>query len=188
VNRLAVCLIGSSLLAGAVTASAVELGDNVTLAADYVWRGKSQTDEEATIQGGFDLTSESGFYGGIWASNVGFDGSIEVDYVVGIGNSITESVSYDIHYVHYDYPNQPERQPNSDFEEIDFSLTLAGVTGGVAYSNDFSGETGTATYLYLDLDLSLPNEFGLTFHYGAQDIDAGGRLRRVVDFGEQEPV
>src|SRR3546814_1978703 len=43
---------------------------NVALGTDYVFRGISQTDEEPTVQGGFDWSHDSGIYLGIWGSNV----------------------------------------------------------------------------------------------------------------------
>src|SRR3546814_12414933 len=46
---------------------------NVALGTDYVFRGISQTDEEPTVQGGFDWSHDSGIYLGIWGSNVDFD-------------------------------------------------------------------------------------------------------------------
>ena len=54
---------------------------NVSFASDYVWRGMTQSDGPA-IQGGFDFEAESGFYAGIWGSNVNFnDGAgSELDY------------------------------------------------------------------------------------------------------------
>ena len=45
------------------------------------------------------------------------------------------------------------------------------MTIGVDYSNDFFDESGTGIRPYVDYSLSLPNEFGLDFHYGHQSID-----------------
>src|SRR5436190_4884162 len=40
---------------------------NVGITTDYVFRGYSQTDQNATVQGGFDATCGM-FYAGVWAS------------------------------------------------------------------------------------------------------------------------
>ncbi len=60
---------------------------SVALTTDYVWRGISQTNNDPAIQGQFDLSHESGFYIGAWASNVEFaDGSktsLELDAYAG---------------------------------------------------------------------------------------------------------
>ena len=58
---------------------------NFTLTTDYAFRGVSQTNEDAAVQGGFDYAhSPTGLYAGIWGSNVSFPpGSIELDYYGG---------------------------------------------------------------------------------------------------------
>ncbi|AKS41278.1 TorF family putative porin [Wenzhouxiangella marina] len=50
---------------------------DLTLGAysDYVFRGVSQTDEGPTPQLSLDVYGETGWYAGIWASDVDFDES-----------------------------------------------------------------------------------------------------------------
>ena len=56
-------------------ASAVEISGNVGLSSDYIWRGMTQTNGDAAINGGFDLATDNGFYFGTWSSNAGGAGS-----------------------------------------------------------------------------------------------------------------
>ena len=74
--------MGLTIMLSIPTFSAVSA--NVTFTSDYVWRGMTQSDGPA-IQGGFDFEDESGFYAGIWGSNVNFnDGAgSELDYYAG---------------------------------------------------------------------------------------------------------
>ncbi len=168
-SKMKLALLGSSLILASSSTYAAEISGNVALASDYVYRGISQTDEEATIQGGFDVAAESGLYAGVWASNIAFDGSIEIDIYAGFSGEFSESLGFDIGVLHYDYPN--DAGPNdSSFEEIYGSLSYKDLTLGVAYSSDFFLESGTATYIYIDYSVSLPNEFGLDFHYANQSI------------------
>ena len=75
----------------------------------------TQSDGPA-MQGGFDFEADSGFYAGIWGSNVNFnDGAgSELDYYAGYGFSLGE-VGVDLGYIAFDYP---ENQSGLDFEEI----------------------------------------------------------------------
>ena len=79
--------------------------------------------------------------------------------------------------IYYAYPDSDAADVlDYDFTEVYGSLSYdfgpAALTGGVNYSSDFFGfNTGNATYLYVGLDIPLPNEFGLGFHYGDQSID-----------------
>ncbi len=171
-KKLGIVVFTGSLLLCLGSVSSAEVSGNVSIATDYVYRGISQTSENAAIQGGFDIEADSGLYAGIWASNVNFDGSIEIDVYAGYGGSFTENVSYDIGVLHYEYPDDAQGgNPDSTFNEVYGSISAAGFTVGVNYSPDFFFESDTATYFYVDYELSLPNDFGLALHYGDQSID-----------------
>lgn len=171
--KLRMALVGSSMVFAAATAQAAEISGNVTLASDYVWRGVSQTDESATVQGGFDVASDSGLYAGVWGSNVAFAGSLEADFYAGFANDISDDFNYDVGVIRYQYPNQPAGTGDINFNEVYFNVGYKSLSLGLAYSSDFAG-AGKATYFSAGYDFSLPNEFGLGLHYGTQDIDAGG--------------
>lgn len=169
-HKSILALVGGSLVFVVASAQAAEISGNVTLATDYVWRGVSQTDEAAAIQGGFDVATDSGLYAGVWGSNIAFSGSVETDYYVGFSNDLNDSFGYDMGVLRYGYPNDPSGA-NTAFDELYGSVSFKDFTIGVSYSNDFSGETGRATYYSLGYDLSLPNDFVLTLHYGKQNIE-----------------
>jgi|TARA_Y100000310_G_scaffold326782_1_gene392146 uncharacterized protein (TIGR02001 family) len=172
-NKMRQLLAGGTLMLVAASMQAAEISGNVTLASDYVYRGVSQTTEEATIQGGFDVAADNGAYVGVWGSNVDFDGSVEIDFYLGFSNDIFEGLTYDVGVIHYDYPNQPAGQMDSNFQELYLNLTYSAFTVGLAHSSDFFGETGSATYAYGEYEFSLPNDFSLVLHYGSQGIDEG---------------
>ena len=169
-KRLAL-ILGGSLLFGAASAAA-EVSGNVSIGSDYVYRGISQTNENPTIQGGFDYAAESGFYVGTWASNVAFDGSIEIDVYAGFGGSFSDAVSYDVGVLRYEYPDDAQGgAPESSFNEVYGSVSIAGLTLGAAYSPDFFYESDAATYFYVNYDMSLPGDVGLSAHVAKQSID-----------------
>jgi len=181
-NKLKVILMGSSLLLASTAAYAADVSGNINLASDYVYRGISQTDEEGTIQGGFDVVAESGFYAGIWGSNVAFDGSVEIDIYAGYAGEFNEAVGFDVGLLRYEYPN--DLGPNhSSFNEIYGSVSFKDITLGLAYSDDFFFESGAGVYVYVDYSLALPNEFGLAFHYGDQSIKDNATFG-VPDYAE----
>ena len=109
---------------------------NVTFASDYVWRGMTQSDGPA-IQGGFDYAADSGFYAGIWGSNVNFnDGAgSELDYYFGYSTEMG-GVGVDIGYLAYDYP---KNQTGLDFEEIYLGLSMGDL--GLLFASGVDGAT-----------------------------------------------
>jgi uncharacterized protein (TIGR02001 family) len=156
-NKLSTLVASSVLLASASTTAmaegAWETSANVALSTDYMWRGASQTGNETAISGGFDLGHESGFYAGIWASNVDFsatpsDASIEVDYYAGFAGDFGDSgFSYDIGGLFYDYPDAD----SADFFEVYGSVSYSFASAGIAYSSDVFGSDSDGTYFSLDL-------------------------------------
>ena len=169
-KKLKLAMAANTLLLASSMAQAAEFSGNMSLGSDYVYRGVSQTNEEATIQGGFDLVGDSGLYAGVWTSNISFDGSIEIDVYAGFAGQFGDTLGFDVGVLHYDYPSNAG--PNeSSFDEVYGSLSYKDLTLGVAYSNDFFFESGTATYVYVDYSLALSNQFGLDFHYADQSID-----------------
>ena len=71
---LASAVAGTLAMPGAVLASEPAsphtLTGNVGLFSQYVFRGLSQTNEKPALQGGLDYSHASGFYAGVWGSNV----------------------------------------------------------------------------------------------------------------------
>ena len=170
-------LIATALLAATSTAAIAEISGNVTLATDYRFRGISQTDNDPAIQGGFDWGNDSGLYAGVWASNLQFAGSIEMDYYAGLSGDMTNGLGYDVGVIYYDYPSDNAGSVDLEFFEVygGLSGSVGGVdlSGKISYSPDYFAETGDGFYYEAGADMSLPQDFGLSFHVGYQTIDEG---------------
>ena len=179
-KKLLPAALATSLLAGASVAQAeMEISANVALTSDYKFRGISQSDESPALQGGFDLGFDNGMYIGTWASSVdfdtngdGFDGSLELDYYVGWGGDISDSVGVDVGVLYYSYPG--DNGPDGDYLEFYGSVSIADGTLGFAYSDDYYGETDTFYYLYGDYSFALGENLSLDLHVGYNDLDKDG--------------
>ncbi|KAA0440256.1 MAG: hypothetical protein FXV79_04915 [Candidatus Thioglobus sp.] len=97
---------------------------NVTIANDYVWRGKTQTDDEKTIQGGFDYDFANGFALGVWASNVTV-GS-EFDYYGSYSGESDAGIGYEFGYISYNYSADKAVSNEVNFDEAYFGVSYAG--------------------------------------------------------------
>ena len=174
------------LLAGSTAASAAwEFSANFGLTTDYVFRGISQNGEDASASGGIDFSHDSGFYVGTWVAIVDQveldsnpdDTNTELDIYGGFGGNFTDAFSYDIGLIYYAYPVDANQL---NFWEVYGSLSydfgVASITGGVAYSPDFFGETDDALFYYVEGSIPLPMGFGIDLHYGHQDIDNNSKF------------
>ena len=96
--------------APAEPASAWAATANIGFVSDYYFRGVSQTWHKPAVQGGFDLSHSSGFYAGVWGSNVSPntypDASAEIDAYAGYNGTIpsVEGLGYTVGLYGYFYP------------------------------------------------------------------------------------
>jgi len=86
----------------------VTVSGSVALVTDYRFRGVSQSDKEMAIQGGITVAHESGFYAGVWGSNLAgwgtFGGSnMELDLIGGYKRSFG-GATVDVGLTWYMYP------------------------------------------------------------------------------------
>ncbi len=158
-------------------ASPHSITGSITMATDYVYRGISQTSENPAIQGSFDYGHESGFYAGIWSSNIDFGGSIEIDWYAGFANTLGD-LEYDVMILYYSYPSADDDVAELNFLELHvglsygFDVALSPAIGvGYDYSPDFYGEDDTGHHYTGSLDLILPMDIGLGATYGYQDVE-----------------
>ena len=137
------------------------------LAQTTFFRGIDQAGGSA-ISGGFDASFENGVYVGTWASSIDFSGGVELDYYVGYGGSFSDSVSYDVGFVSYGYPQGPSSE---EFDEFYGSVSFSDVTVGFATSSDYYASTGSSTYVYAQYGVALSEDYSLGFHYGTMSAD-----------------
>ncbi|MCW8889543.1 MAG: TorF family putative porin [Sedimenticola sp.] len=165
------------VLAGVIAISALPyqvfaegpLSANIAFTSDYIWRGTSQTDNGIAIQGGLDYAHESGFYLGVWGSNVDFNdnANVEIDLYGGYSNELSNGLSYDVGVIHYDYPGQG----SSDFNEIYLGIGYSFISAKVSYDPEHEN-----TYWEAGADFELPEGFGLGLHIGYNDPDSGSEV------------
>ena len=133
-------ILATALLAGAGVAQA-ELSANIATVSNYYFRGLSQTDDKAAIQGGIDYSHESGLYAGTWMSNIDFGGkeNAEIDLYAGFGSDyglFGTDFNYDVGTIYYWYPGAGGEQQGGDIDyaEAYGSLGWKWVTGSIAYT------------------------------------------------------
>jgi uncharacterized protein (TIGR02001 family) len=102
---------------------------NAAITSDYVFRGISQTDEEAAVQAGFDA-SWGILYAGTWASSIDDDfvgGSpTEIDFYAGI-KPVWGPATFDFGVLYYYYPGST----SAGAGEPDVIELKAGVSGEI---------------------------------------------------------
>jgi uncharacterized protein (TIGR02001 family) len=172
-SAAAALALGLTGLASQASAQDVDVSFNAAVTSDYVYRGVSQTNEEAALQGGVDLTIGK-FYAGAWASNVDFGDNTEAEVDV-YGGFRTEAAGFawDTGVIFYTYAPGA----NGDYDFIEFkaaaSRAFGPVTAGAAvyYSPDFFGIDGAATYGEINAAITPIENLTLNAAVGKQWLD-----------------
>lgn len=147
-------LAGFSLISIAPLAQASEFTGGVTLTSDYRFRGISNSDRDAAIQGWVQYDHESGFFANIWSSSIDFndqatyDSNVEVDLTAGYNHAFSEQTTGTIKALYYWYPDADAPAGFNDYDYFELAASVshdfgkASVSGEIAWSPDFFAETG----------------------------------------------
>jgi uncharacterized protein (TIGR02001 family) len=154
-----------------------EVTANGSVTNNYIWRGLTQSNNEAAVQGGIDFASDSGFYIGTWVSNVqyGSDDGYSYEHDVYFGFSGGDDLTYDVGYLYYNYDDSQK----FDFGEIYGTIGAGGFSASLyILANTEADEPtgydfgfGQAYYLSLDYGFETENGMGISFHVGQHDGD-----------------
>ncbi len=176
-TRNAVTVALSLLLATAASPAHAEgVSGSVAATTDYVFRGLSQTDEGAALQGELRFDHASGFYAGLWASNVDFGSAggagIEYDTFVGYAVPLNESLGFDFQLVRYNYSGV---EGGNDLEYLEFLTSVSfndRVSATLGYSSDVLASGDRGLYLGLSGSYPLADKLSLTGGIGRYSLPA----------------
>ena len=152
--------VASVLASGAASA---EFSGNAAITSNYIWRGVTQTADQAAGQGGIDWGFGPGLYAGTWVSNVAFgaDNSgngYEMDVYFGWGGETSGGgFGWDLGVITYQYPITPE----FNFTEVYGSGTFSIVTIGLAYTVDAASGNDGGVFDSGDMYINGSLDFGV---------------------------
>lgn len=187
-NKKLITLAVAGALASPLMASAADapasphtFTGNMTLASEYLYRGIAQTAGDPALQGGFDYAHASGFYAGVWGSNISWlenasvsGASLEIDVYGGYKGAITDDLGFDVGVLTYNYPGSlAPAATNPDTTELYGALTWKFLT--LKYSQSTGNLFGTAnskgsSYLELNAAYDLGEGWGINGHVGHQKV------------------
>ncbi len=198
--RITKLTLGALLLAATATpafaqeetdapADAFTITGSATVVSDYRFRGFSQSNEEAAIQGGFTVTHESGVYLGTWGSSIGFANGTEIDVFGGFAKEVASGLTADIGATIYLYPGASNTTVIEPYFALTGTVGPATVKGMVAYAPGGQDSLGddSAVYASADVAIGIPETpFKLKGHLGHSWSDSylGGYdgNGRVLDY------
>ncbi len=162
---LATSIVAASLLASSAVFASSYSG-NVAVNSNYIFRGQTQSDDQAAISGGIDWNHSAGGYIGGWTSNLG-GGEYELDLYGGYVFSASK-VDVDVGYIAYIYPVVS----SSDYSELYANATINNFTAGLALTISKKGTSqDNDIYIYGTGEFELKKDLNLAATIGYYNYD-----------------
>ncbi len=153
----------AALAFAAGSASAGSFSYNIAGTSDYVFRGLSQTNGDAAIQGGVDYSAGL-FYAGTWASNVSFGHDYELDVYAGVKPTVGK-FAFDLGAITYYYGT---KSYNTTELKAAVSHPLGKGTVGVALFDNV--DYGKSYYYELNGSYPITDKLGISGAVGEQAV------------------
>ena len=137
------------------------LSSNFGVVSDYVWRGQTQTNHGAAVQGGLDYEHASGFSIGTWASNVYVDSTenqTELDVYASYSYSFNDDFAVSVGGIFYHYT----QHPGSDTFESNIGFDFYMFNLSVNHTEEYFGNKSSSMYYVLSTELALLKSQGLS--------------------------
>ena len=170
--------VAAVLTSGVATA---DLSANAGVFSNYIWRGVTQTSDDAAGQGGIDWGHDSGLYVGTWVSTLGNGGGHEIDVYAGFSGE-AGGLGYDLGVNTYQYPIDP----SINFTEVYVSGTFSIVTVAAAFTVDAASGNKDAAFDSGDIYLSGSIDYSVgksdvSLYAGTYMFDADGGADKAGD-------
>ena len=145
------------------------------LTTDYVFRGVSNSNGQGAVQIGLDISSETGLFGGAWASTTditagGRDRTREVDYYIGYVWHFDNEWSISGSVNRYTYPGA---DGNVDYDYTEYSAVM-GIKDRfwveIDHTNSVFGHDAAATNVEALGSWPLPASLSLSVGFGRYDV------------------
>ena len=167
--------IATMFYAGVATA---QLTGNMNLTTDYRFRGISQTQNSAAVQGGIDYIHKSGLYVGNWNSSISSDlynaaSGLESDVYGGIKTELVKGVTVDFGVYAYIFPRAELAGKKYDTQEVYAGIVVGPFSAKVSQSiGDYFGVTNSqgTRYYQVGADIPVANKLSIQAHAGRTDV------------------
>ncbi|MGI9346115.1 MAG: TorF family putative porin [Gammaproteobacteria bacterium] len=185
-STLFVLLIG--LITPPAEAAFWNFRGDLAYTSNYVERGISRSEGEATVQGGFAIESRIGIRGGVWGSNIkipyqGIDSQLELSVYVALGINLLELVTADAGSIRYVYSSDSNLEYTENFARV----SVIGISATYVESDNYRALGAPAQWAEIGYDFPLLSRFiTLGGRYGK--VEAEAPVFHAVSIDQQEDL
>lgn len=178
-SKLSYAVVVASLMAAGAAQAAVATTGSVAFTTDYKFRGISQSNTNAAVQGSMTMAHDSGVYFTAWGSSIAnANGGMELDTLLGYAGT-SGDIGYDVGVMRYNYPGNDGSAGKLSYNEVYGAVSAKGAKLGVAYSDDYYAESGKFLYVYGSYATEVYKGFGVTASVGLNQFDDAAGLQKA---------
>jgi len=178
-SKLSYAVVVASLMAAGAAQAAVKTSGSVAFTTDYKFRGISQSNTNAAVQGSMTATHDSGVYFTAWGSSIAnANGGLELDTLLGYAGTAGD-IGYDVGVMRYNYPGNDGSAGKLSYNEVYASVAAKGAKLGVNYSDDYFAESGKFLYVYGSYAAEVYDGFGVVASVGLNQFDKSAGLQKA---------
>jgi len=178
-SKLSYAVVVASLMAAGAVQAAVTTTGSVAFTTDYKFRGISQSNTNAAVQGSMTMAHDSGVYFTAWGSSIAnATGGMELDTLLGYAGT-SGNIGYDVGVMRYNYPGADGSAGKLSYNEVYGSVSAKGAKLGVAYSDDYYAESGKFLYIYGSYAAEVYKGFGVVASVGLNKFDDAAGLQKA---------
>lgn len=160
-----------------------EVTSNFSLTSDYIWRGQTQTNHEAAVQGGLDYGHSSGLSVGTWLSNVAAPGVTEIDVYGAYSYSFTDNFAASLGATHYSYT----RAGGTDTFEVNLGFEIYMFEVSANHTDNYFGSDSASQYYLISASHQLFAEehginLGVSVGFTTFEDDAKSGSKNYMDY------
>jgi uncharacterized protein (TIGR02001 family) len=154
---------------------------NMSATNNYIWRGLTQTNDQAALQGGLDYDFGNNLAIGTWVSNVDFGGAngkgTELDLYGSYNFNLGKDMGLSVGAINYRYPTQS----GLDFTEAFAKFSYQKFVAGLYFTVDKSGTASNTNDVYFTAGYTFEfsKDKSLAVTVGKYNYDGAGDYNHV---------
>lgn len=176
VRNCFIAFVATAIVSAATVSDAADLTGYLVLTSDYVYRGVTYSDGNIAGQIGGDLSFDSGFFVGAWASTIDISNGpsrqrdTEIKYYLGYTHNIGRNWSFGANVVAFTFPGA-EGNIDYDYEEFTVSANYRdSVWLEYSYSSDIYNTGRSTQNIALLAEWPLVKQLRLSAGVGYYDV------------------
>jgi uncharacterized protein (TIGR02001 family) len=149
-----------------------EITSEFQLSSDFIWRGQSQTNHGAAIQGGMSYRPFAGLSLGTWVSNTSAPLYVWQDVFSKYQHVINEDFAIEAGLIWHNFPSTAEGTLYQNFTEVELGFHWKMFRFKMDYSSNYR-KTGTGSlYYFLSGQFETPVDLLLSLSWGQTTFDS----------------